>query len=198
MNHEEESAKETCGKEYVVFEGHKRIARGGMLETALAVYRAYKNKESGPVVALDATTCELAEPDLRGGEDGIRARYADVSTSAATPKPQRGRPKLGVTAREVTLLPRHWEWLENNPAGASAKLRTLVETAMRASIDKDRKQRAVAVVERFTNALAGDLPGAEEVSRAFYAGRINDVITLTAGWPKDVRDYYRELVRRAI
>ncbi|MFY0534142.1 DUF2239 family protein [Nannocystis pusilla] len=29
-----------------------------------------------------------------------------------------GRPKLGVVSREVSLLPRHWEWLERQPSGS--------------------------------------------------------------------------------
>lgn len=196
MNNENISPNGTDGKEYVVFQGTRLIARGNMLETALAVYNAYKDKTSAPVVALDSVTSELAEPDLRGGEDGIRARYGVEADLHETKT--RGRPKLGVTAREVTLLPRHWEWLESNHSGASAKLRELVETAMRASAGKDRQSHAVESLERFTNALAGDLPNAEEVSRAFYKGRMKDVIKLTADWPSDLLEHYIKLVERAL
>jgi len=194
MNDKESDTMEPGEAQYVVFEGVRLIAKGGMLEAALAVYRAGRNKDAGPIVALNAVTSELAEPDLRGGEDGIRERYAP-GTKDATAMP-RGRPKLGVTAREVTLLPRHWEWLEKNPAGASARLRSLVETAMRASGDDDSRRNAVEAVERFANALAGDLPNAEEASRAFYAGRMRDVLALTADWPEDLLGHYIELVGR--
>jgi hypothetical protein len=181
--------------EYVVFEGTKLLVRGSLLEAALAVYRAEHRRNAGPVVALDALTSEPAEPDTRGGEDAIHARY----TAKAAPdegKNARGRPKLGVAAREVTLLPRHWEWLEKNPAGASAKLRVLVEEAMRRSSAKDRRNAALESVERFANAVSGNLENAEEVSRALYAGKPDIMEKLTAHWPTDVRSHYLELARK--
>ncbi len=62
----------------------------------------------------------------------------------------RGRPRLGIVAREVTLLPRHWDWLAEQPGGASVALRKLVEAATRAL-------------------FAGDAPGFERASA--LAGR---------------------------
>jgi hypothetical protein len=183
--------------EYVVFEGTKLLARGNLLEAALAVYHAERRHDAGPVVALDALTSEPAEPDTRGGEDGIRARYA-AKTDPEEAKTARGRPKLGVAAREVTLLPRHWEWLEKNPSGASAKLRALVEEAMRRSSAKDRRNAALESVERFANAVSGNLENAEEVSRALYAGKPDAVEQLTARWPADVRSHYLELARKTL
>ena len=101
----------------------------------------------------------------------------------------------GVIAREVTLLPRHWEWLAAQPGGASAALRRLVEDARRAA-PADRRQ-AQEAVHRVMFALAGDLPDFEEANRAFYAKDYERFDVLTASWPPDVGDYVRTLVRRA-
>ena len=81
----------------------------------------------------------------------------------------RGRPKLGVVAREVTLLPRHWDWLNSQSGGASVALRKLVEAARLAGDDKDRTRHAQEAAYRFMTALAGNLPGYEEATRALYA-----------------------------
>src|SRR4029079_4156101 len=69
-------------------------------------------------------------------------------TAAAEPR-GRGRPRLGVVAREGTLLPRHWEWLGTQPGGASVVLRKLVEEARRANGDADRTRAARDAAYRF-------------------------------------------------
>src|ERR1043165_2680260 len=95
----------------------------------------------------------------------------------------RGRPKLGVVAREVTLLPRHWEWLNGQPGGASVALRKLVEEAKRASHGKDRARQSQEAVHRFMYVVAGNLPGFEEASRAFYAGNQERFNAMVESWP---------------
>jgi hypothetical protein len=94
-----------------------------------------------------------------------------------------------VVAREVTLLPRHWDWLAAQPGGASVALRKLVEEARRGSADADRRRAARDAAYRFMSAMAGDLPGFEEAARALFADdrqRFDDVV---AAWPADIRDY---------
>ena len=111
---------------------------------------------------------------------------------AALPEPPargRGRPKLGVTAREVTLLPRHWDWLAAQPGGASVALRKLVEDARRVSTNGDRRRVAQEAAYRFMQALAGDLPGYEEATRALFAGDFARFEEHTAHWPDDVREH---------
>jgi hypothetical protein len=108
----------------------------------------------------------------------------------AAPEPRgRGRPKLGVVAREVTLLPRHWEWLGTQPGGASVALRKLVEEARRTSGDRDRSRAARDAAYHFMSAMAGNLPGFEEASRALFADDRRRFAGLIAGWPDDVRDH---------
>lgn len=108
-----------------------------------------------------------------------------------TGQPGAGRPKLGVKAREVTLLPRHWEWLSGQPGGASATLRRLVETA-RIDGKSDRERQDAAY--RFMQAACGDFAGYEEALRALYSGREDDLNVIIDQWPRDVGHYVRRLL----
>ena len=110
------------------------------------------------------------------------------------PEPRgRGRPKLGVVAREITLLPRHWDWLNSQPGGASVALRKLVEEARRGSGDRDRIRSAQEAAYHFMSAIAGNLPGFEEASRALFAYDRRRFGDLIAAWPEDVRDHVIKL-----
>jgi hypothetical protein len=132
--------------------------------------------------------------DLRGTERDIVARLPQPASNSEIPaddpssaEPRgRGRPKLGVVAREVTLLPRHWEWLGAQPGGASVALRKLVEEARRAGGDRDR---ARAARDAAYHVMAGNLPGFEEASRALFADDRRRFAELIAGWPGDIRDH---------
>ncbi|WP_107313666.1 DUF2239 family protein, partial [Burkholderia metallica] len=124
----------------------------------------------------------------------------DASAAAGEPagageQRGRGRPKLGVVSREVTLLPRHWEWLAAQPGGASVALRKLVEDARRTHAAADRLRDAQTRAYHFMSAMAGDLPGFEEAARALYANDPARLAELVAGWPEDVRDHALALAR---
>jgi hypothetical protein len=99
--------------------------------------------------------------------------------------PRPGRPKLGVTAREITLLPRHWDWLATQPGGASVALRKLVEEASRSPKAQKRACRDAAY--RFATVLVGNAPGYEEAIRALYAGQDEEFAGYIEAWPSDVR-----------
>ncbi len=115
---------------------------------------------------------------------------AIAEESLPTDEPRgRGRPKLGVVAREITLLPRHWDWLSEQPGGASVALRKLVEEARRTSGSKDQTRKAQEAAFRFMSAMAGNLPGFEEAIRALFAEDRRRFATLIAAWPEDVRDH---------
>jgi hypothetical protein len=104
-----------------------------------------------------------------------------------------GRPKLGVVSREVTLLPRHWDWLNSQPGGASAALRKLVDDARRVNSAMDRVQHSQGVAYKFMSAMAGDFPGFEEAIRALFAGDYQRFKRLVASWPVDIQDHARKL-----
>lgn len=188
---------ETC----IAFEGVHRIAQGPSKDVALAVKKVIERGEQAPVLVFDAVTSQPVEFDLRGTPDDVLARLAATEAGAkenaataddeefkddAAPR-GRGRPKLGVVAREVTLLPRHWDWLNGQSGGASVALRKLVEAARLASDDKDRTRDAQEAVYRFMTSLAGNLPGYEEATRALYAGDADRFEASIKPWPVDVR-----------
>ena len=169
---------------FTAFDRHRLIARGDLPAVARA---AHASRTMTPLVFEDATG-RTVELDLRGSADEAAARLAPEP-----PKPARGRPKLGVTAREVTLLPRHWDWLATQPGGASAALRRLVEDARRAAVGPDAVRAAQEAVYRVMTTLAGDLPGYEEATRALFARDRVRFNQLTGPWPADVADYVQAL-----
>ena len=97
-----------------------------------------------------------------------------------------GRPKLGVVSREVSLLPRHWEWLEGQRSGASVALRRLIDEARKADPAGERRRQTTKAAGRFMTVMAGNLPGYEEASRALYAHNLERLQIQTAGWPEAV------------
>lgn len=190
------------------FEGVRRIASGAFVDVALAVKQVTERGEQAPVLIFDDVTSQPVEFDLRGTADEVRERLtreqtgAPVSDESADPTDAsaprgRGRPKLGVVAREVTLLPRHWDWLNSRPGGASVALRKLVDAARLSGEDTDRVRRAQEAAYRFMTALAGNLPGYEEATRALYAADAARFAASIAQWPGDVHEHAAKLASRA-
>ena len=182
-------------KQFTAFMGDRRLASGPLAEVALAVVKASNKVAAEPIVIFDDANGRPIDLDLRGTERDVVARLPPPPThleasAGDPPEPRgRGRPKLGVVAREVTLLPRHWEWLGAQPGGASVALRKLVEEARRANGDRDRSRAAKEAAYHFMSTMAGDLPGFEEASRALFADDRRRFGELIAGWPGDIRDH---------
>ena len=189
------------------FEGTRRIASGALSHVVLKVKEVLDRGERGPVLIFDDSTSELVELDFRGTAEEVTVRLAATpdtnvpsgqAASAISEAPRKpGRPRLGVVAREVTLLPRHWDWLNHQPGGASVALRKLVEEARRGSESKDRVRHAQESAYRFMSALAGNEPGFEEALRCLFAGNKPRFDSLVDGWPIDVRDHARRLAADA-
>jgi uncharacterized protein len=177
------------------FDGIRRVATGTYLEVALAVKELIAQDAGAPVLIFDGRSGAQIDFDLRGSAEDIAARLAVRERKAEEPAASRGpgRPKLGVVAREVTLLPRHWEWLAEQPGGASVTLRKLVENARRSTGAADASRKAQERAYRFMSAMAGNLPGFEEAARALFASDKRRFAELIACWPADVRDYAAEL-----
>jgi uncharacterized protein len=186
---------------FTAFMGPQRLAAGPLAEVALAVMQASRRPAAPPITIFSDTTGHPIDLDLRGTEREIIARLPqptsppDVETDEMAPaEPRgRGRPKLGVVAREVTLLPRHWEWLGMQPGGASVALRKLVEAARRGTGDADRARAARDAAYHFMSVMAGNLAGFEEASRALFADDRRRFAGLVAGWPDDIRDHVVKL-----
>lgn len=183
----------------IAFDGHRQIAAGSLAEVALAVKRAVDAGADGPVLVFDDLSSRPVELDLRGTPQDVLARLpaADAEQDEEPVARGPGRPKLGVVAREVTLLPRHWDWLAAQPGGASATLRRLVEEARRTHRERDAARLSGEAVDRFMSAMTGNLPGYEEASRAFWRKERERFTQVTDAWPADVREHVRRLALRA-
>lgn len=187
----------TASSQFSAFAGDRLLASGSLAEVAIAVKMASGTASTAPVLIFDDATGYSVDLDLRGSHRDIVARLPQAAMPAAPSEPEargRGRPKLGVVSREVTLLPRHWDWLNARPGGASVALRKLVEDARRASADADRMRTARDAAYHFMSAMAGDRPGFEEASRALFAGDAARLKELTAGWPADIRSHLLRLL----
>jgi hypothetical protein len=180
------------------FKGPRCIAAGELADVALKAKTAVDKGEQ--VLIFDDTTSESIEVDFRGSAEDVLRRLAQTDGNQATPDGPRGpgRPKLGVVAREITLLPRHWDWLNAQPGGASVALRKLVEEARRANGGKDRVRQSQQAAYRFMSIMAGNRPGFEEATRALFAGHRDRFDQLIAPWPKDVRHHARKLAADAL
>ncbi len=167
---------------YTAFHGLRRIATG----TANELLELLKDETQGEVLIFDDATGSQTDLDLRDRPPEATNRDGGVPAVEAR---GRGRPRLGVIAKEVTLLPRHWDWLNVQPGGASVALRRLVDEARKTSGDRDRVRAAQEAAYRFTSAIAGNLPGFEEATRALFAYDRRTFTHHIANWPEDVRDY---------
>jgi hypothetical protein len=172
-----------------VFLDDRRLGAGSLAEAAVTAWRARQNAPAAVLLAFERRTGRVVDLDLRGSEADVAARHApqpQTPDDAETSPARRGRPKLGVTAREVTLLPRHWEWLADQPGGASATLRRLVEAARKADAGASDERARRDAAYRFMSTMAGDRPGFENAARALYAGDNQAMSGLMQGWPGDI------------
>lgn len=194
-------------KSCTAFAGAERIVSGEPKKVAAACKALIDSGDDRILLIFDDATSELVEMDFRGSHEEVLGRLScGITETGASelPDPAKvsaprapGRPKLGVVGREVTLLPRHWDWLNAQPGGASVALRKLVEQARRVNQARDRIRRSQEVAFRFMSAMAGNEPGFEEANRALFAGDRQRFEELTGSWPVDVRDYVAALAENA-
>lgn len=168
------------------------LARGDERHVARTCREYMDAHADARILIFDARSSHPVELDLRGSVDDVLARLDSTPTDAPARRSP-GRPKLGVVSREVTLLPRHWEWLASQRGGASATLRRLVDEARHASTAADTKRETQEAVYRIATAVAGDEPGFEEAIRALYANDADRFAEMTTDWPAGIRDHVRGL-----
>jgi hypothetical protein len=179
-------------RRFTAFSGFKQVATGSLPEVLAAVREVLQRDPSAQVLIFDDESGKQVDFDLRGTLEEALAR-------ASPPAPKRGpgRPSLGVVCREVSLLPRHWEWLESQPARASGTLRRLVDAAGRTESPESRSRRRLEAAGRLMWSLAGNLEGFEEASRALYARRWADFTACIASWPEDLRRHLEWMLEPA-
>lgn len=180
---------------YIAFEKEHRIAAGELSDVARAVKQLLDQRKDAAILVFNGRTSALVDIDFRGSVDDVLARLPKLAPRSdedpAAPVAPRGpgRPKLGVVAREITLLPRHWDWLAQQRGGASVAIRKLVDEARRASGDKDRTRSAQEAAYRFMTTMGGNRPHYEDAIRALFAHDRRHFATLIADWPADIRDH---------
>ena len=182
---------------FTAFAGARRIDSGPLPAVAASVKRAIDAGETGEILIFEDSNARTVEIDFRGSPQDVqasvqRALNEQRGRSASIEEEARrgpGRPRLGVVAREVTLLPRHWAWLSGQPGGASVALRRLVEEASKDRDGRGRRRLAQEAAYRVMSALAGDRAGYEEAVRALFAGNAPTFAEIVEGWPDDVRRY---------
>lgn len=183
---------------WIAFASNKRLASGTPRDVAGVVKRYADENPDESILVFDLRTSTPIELDLRGSLSAVLRRLPPETsnpsleaqtTESTTSEKSPGRPKLGVVAREVTLLPRHWDWLAAQPGGASVALRKLVEQARKTAAESDRRRQAVEATNRFMTAMAGDNAGYEEACRALFAGDIEALRRRIARWPVDIRSH---------
>jgi len=176
------------------FAGERMLIQSTLAEVARAVWGLVDQEPQVPVLIFEDESGKQMDLDLRGTVEEVLARLQGAGAEGGSQEKRGpGRPRLGVVAREVTLLPRHWDWLGRQPGGASVTLRRLVEAASRKGSLRDRIRTARDRAYRFMSAMGGNLPGFEEAIRALYAGRPEDFDQLLAPWPPDIRAYAQKL-----
>jgi hypothetical protein len=187
---------------YIAFDGDRCVASGDLRSVIRTAKATLDRRKDASILVFGDRTSGPIDIDFRGSVEDVMARLPDsagapaaVEEDAALPVPRGpGRPKLGVIAREVTLLPRHWEWLSG---GASVALRKLVDEARQTGEDKDRVRRAQDATYRFMSVMAGNRPNYEDAIRALFAGDPTGFEQLIAEWPTDVRDHAARLAKSA-
>lgn len=182
---------------WIAFSSHERIAKGEPAIVAAAVKQFADANDTANLLIFDIMSSQPVELDLRGTVEEVSARVTE-QLNAEEPKRGRGRPKLGVISKEVTLLPRHWDWLQAQPGGASVTLRKLVETASKAHGSGENPQQQLESAYRFMTAIGGNLPGYEEGIRALFAKDAAKFKKALKKWPKDVRKHVRNLAEPAL
>jgi hypothetical protein len=177
---------------YTSFAGDRLIASADLRTMLLRTKQHLDGEASASVLIFEDQTGRQVDFDFRGTPEEVLQRV-----EAVRPRTGPGRPRLGVVSREVSLLPRHWEWLEQQPSGTSAALRRLVDEARKRAPGEERARLAREAASRFMGAMEGDLPSFEEASRALFARDQGRLERLIRGCPGDIREHLARLAREA-
>lgn len=182
---------------YTAFEDGNHVATGPLADVVLAVKRRMGKADHGPALIFSDATGKTLDFDFHGSVKDVSRRLEVFVESAAPESTGPGRPRLGVMSREVSLLPRHWEWLAAQAGGASAALRRLVDEARRKESAGPSPKQAQERTYKFLSVVAGDRPGYEEALRALYRKDPKRFQAEMKDWPTDLREHALKLAQPA-
>jgi uncharacterized protein len=187
---------------YTAFADNDHLVSGSLEKMLRRTKQYLEDDGSGTILIFEDHSGVQVDFDFRGTFDEVLARLASHPLLAGhkksdTPRGGPGRPRLGVVCREVSLLPRHWEWLEEQPNGISAALRRLVDEARKREPHGQCARRAREAAGRFMMVMAGNRPGYEEASRALFAKDQEALKKQIRRWPPDIRRHLWLLVQKA-
>jgi uncharacterized protein len=212
---------------YTSFAGNKLIFSGDLDAMLLRTKDHIDQNPTDSVLIFEDQTGQEIDFDFRGTPDdvlsrlpshplfiqypvtdetgaGLQAEPGQLRPSSPEPgqpkvsNPGPGRPRLGVTCREISLLPRHWEWLDRQPGGVSSTLRKLVDEARKSGYKKELARQSWDAAGKFMWVMAGNLPNFQEASRAFYSKNMDLMESLILPWPIDIRTHLMRLVSEAL
>lgn len=172
---------------FAAFLSTQLMARGP-LEQVLTTVHSLGYGTAKQCLFFDESTGIQIDFDLRGSLEEIKARLAKhpgLSANEAQPRGP-GRPKLGVSCKEVCLLPAQWDWLASQSGGPSAALRRLVMAAMKAEPQWGLDPKRKTATDKVLVALAGNQPRYEEASRALWADDLPTFEAIVTGWPDEI------------
>ncbi|MFB5676923.1 DUF2239 family protein [Paenibacillus terreus] len=175
------------------------VASGSLQQVVTTVKDTLDDKDLTQLFIFDDSTGKQIDVDFRGKTDDVLKRlgeqFGDLSGTEVNHQPTRrvGRPKLGVVSGEVTLLPRHWEWLKSQPGGASVTLRKLIDEARHAGEKQSKIRESQEATYNFMTAMAGNFHQYEEALRALYAGDLDRFYHFIDDWAPDIRNYVKRL-----
>lgn len=188
---------------YTAFLGVGVVASGSLQHVVSTVKDALDDRDLTQLLIFDDSTGKQIDVDFRGKTDDVLKRLGepsgDLPGTEVNQQPTRrvGRPKLGVVSGEVTLLPRHWEWLKAQPGGASVTLRKLIDEARRAGEKQSNLRKSQEATHYFMTAMAGNFPQYEEALRALYAGDLDRFYHFIDDWAPDIRNHIKRLAANA-
>lgn len=182
---------------YTAFEDGKIVGEGPLQEVVLRVKKRMGKADHGPALIFSDDTGNTMDFNFQGSEKDVLKRLEVFAQEEARGSEGPGRPRLGVVSREVSLLPRQWEWLAAQSGGASAALRRLVDEARRKSAEKPSIKQIQERAYKFMSVAAGNLPGYEEALRALYKKDRKAFLAQSGAWPADVKAHALRLAQGA-
>ena len=188
---------QTVNSTYTAFDGFHKLITDSLEEVLLVVKKRLKSHREAQILIFSDLTGKQMDFDLSGSSDDILERYKIFKAQAVPAQSVVGRPKLGVVAREISLLPQQWEWLNQQTGGSSAAIRLLIDEKMKINLSSEKMKTKMAqeVTYKFLSAIAGDLPHFEEAIRFLYRADRKKFMEMTLSWEVDIVEHALKLAK---